>query len=276
MAKQARAEFDVDPVGGVREQIGPQDSQHGFENRDGYQSEDEDIEGAQGPVHQHLVDDDLEEQRRDQAEQLQEERGDHHLAQQVTIFMDRPQKPGDVEPARDIRQSGAAGHQDQSAVPDGDQFVPRHHHGPGRQRRLHQNLVGVGLGNQEEPAIAQRRDRGQGRVGQPRPVGPIGPCLEPQFPGAPEHLRCANLVRSQPVRDLSGIGGNALEMQQRHKGRETRIARSRAVSFGAHGCSPGPGRIRRAAVPAAEAGRPTDRRSAQRRAPHPPRQSSTP
>jgi hypothetical protein len=152
--KQARPELDVDAVGGVREQIGPQDSEHGLENRDGHKSEDEDIEGVQGPVHQHLVDDDLEEQRRDQAEQLQEERAEQHLAQEVAIFVDRPQKPGDVEPAGDIRQSGAAGHQDQPAVPDGHEFVPCHQHRPGRQRRLNQHLVLVGLGYQQEAAIA--------------------------------------------------------------------------------------------------------------------------
>ena len=53
-------------------------------------------------VHQHLIDDHLEEQRRDERKQLQEERGDQHLAQEMPIFVDRPQKPGDVEPAREV------------------------------------------------------------------------------------------------------------------------------------------------------------------------------
>ena len=99
MVEQARAEFDVDAIGGVREQIGPQDAQNGLENRDRQQTDDQHVEGAQRPVYQHLVDDDLEEQRRDQGEQLQEERRDQHLAQKMPIFVDRSQKPGDVEPA---------------------------------------------------------------------------------------------------------------------------------------------------------------------------------
>jgi hypothetical protein len=70
---EARAELDVDAVGGVREQISPQDAQNGLENRDREETNDQDVEGAQPPVHQHLVDDHLEEQRRDQGEQLQEE-----------------------------------------------------------------------------------------------------------------------------------------------------------------------------------------------------------
>ena len=162
-----------------------------------------------------------------------------HLAQQMAILVDCPQKPGDVEPSRDVGQSGAAGHQDQPTVPDRGEFVPRHQHGSRRQRRLDQDLFLVGLGDQQEAAIAQRRDRRQRRAGKPRPVSPIGLGLESHIPGAPEHFRCANLVRSQPMRDLSGIGRNALEMQQCHEGLETWIDRSPAVRFGAHGCSPG-------------------------------------
>src|SRR5262249_45057095 len=103
VVEQAGTEFDVDAVGGVREQIGPQDAQNGLENRDRQQTDDQDVEGAQAAVHQHLVDDHLEEQRRDEREQLQEERRDQHLAQEIAIFVDRAQKPGDVESASDVR-----------------------------------------------------------------------------------------------------------------------------------------------------------------------------
>ena len=180
-------------------------------------------------MHQHLVDDHLKEQRRDQGEQLQEERRDQHLAQEMPIFVDRSQKPGDVEPAGDVRQSGPAGHQDQSAVPDREKLGPRHQGGPGRLRRLDQDLVLGGLGDHHEPAVTQGRDGRQGRLGKPRPVGPVGSCLEPEILGAPEHLRCANFCCSQPVPDLSAISRNALEMQQRHEGFEPRIGGCRAV-----------------------------------------------
>src|SRR5215475_6874303 len=98
VVEQAGTEFDVDAVGGMREQIGPQDAQNGLENRDRQQTHDQNVEGIQGAVYQHLVDDHLEEQRRDQCEQLQEERGEQHLAQETSIFVDRSKKPGDVEP----------------------------------------------------------------------------------------------------------------------------------------------------------------------------------
>src|SRR5262249_28191146 len=98
--------------------------------------------------------------------------------------------------------------------------APRLKAGPGARRGLAQHLILGRLGDHHDPAIAQRRDRGQWRPDKPRPIGPIGPCLEPEIFGAPEHLRGANLVRSQPMPDLSGIGCNALEMQQRDEGLE--------------------------------------------------------
>ena len=68
MVKQTRAEFDVDAVGRVREQIGPQDTENGLENRDRQQTNDQHVERTQATVDQHLVDDHLEEQRRHQCE----------------------------------------------------------------------------------------------------------------------------------------------------------------------------------------------------------------
>jgi hypothetical protein len=248
VAKQARAKFDIDSVGGVREQIGAQDSQHGLEDRDRHQSEDEDVERVQGAVHQHLVDDHLEEQRRDESEHLQEEGCEQHLAHEVAVFMDRSQKPGDVEPAGDVRQSGPACHQDQFAVPDRGQLLPCHQNRPGRQRRLDEDLVCRGLGDQQEAAIIKRRDGRQRCAGKAQPVGSTGTRLEPEIPGAPEHFRCAHLVGAQPMPDLSGIGGNALEVQQHHEHFETGIGWSRRIGFDAHRCSPGRFCVRRAAA----------------------------
>jgi hypothetical protein len=243
MVEQARAEFDVDAVGGMREQIGPQDAQNRLEKRDRQQTDDQHVEGGQGPVNQHLIDDHLEEQRRDQTEQLQKERREQHLAQEMSIFVDGSQKPGDVEPAGDVRQSRPAGHQDQPAVPDREELVPRHQGGPGRLRRLHQHLVLGGLGDHHEAAVPQRRDGGQGRLGKPRPVGAVGSGLEPEILGAAEHLRCADLVRSQAVPELPAISCHTLEVQQRHEGFEPRIGRSSDVGFSAHLHSPGLGRV---------------------------------
>jgi hypothetical protein len=63
-------------------------------------------------VHQHLVDDHLEKQWRNQREELQEERSDQHLAQQPAVFVDRAEEPGDVEAATEIGEPSTARHQD--------------------------------------------------------------------------------------------------------------------------------------------------------------------
>ena len=65
-------------------------------------------------------------------------------------------------------------------------------------------LSSAALATTMNPPSRKRRDGGQRRSCKPRPVGPIGPCLEPEIFGAPDHLRCANLVCTQPVPDLSG------------------------------------------------------------------------
>ena len=95
---------------------------------------------------------------------------------------------------------------------------------------LHQNLVLGGLGDDHEGAVAQGRNRGQRRPGQPRPVGAVGPCLESESLGAPENLRCADFVGCQPMPDTFAVGGDTLEVQQSHEGIESRVLAVASVS----------------------------------------------
>src|SRR6266853_6729926 len=101
MAEQPGPQLDVNPIGRMGEQVGPQDAENGLEDGDRDQADYQDIERAQASMHQHLVDDDLEEQRRDQRKQLQEERRQQHLAEQMPVFVDRAEEPADVEAAAD-------------------------------------------------------------------------------------------------------------------------------------------------------------------------------
>ena len=81
MLEQPRTEFDVDPVGGVRKQVGPQDAENGLEQRDPEQPDHQHIERADAAMDQDLVDDHLKEQRRDERKQLKKEGRDQHLGQ---------------------------------------------------------------------------------------------------------------------------------------------------------------------------------------------------
>ena len=75
---------------------------------------------------QHLVDDDLKEQRRDKREELQEERGGKDLAKQMAVLVDGADKPADAEAASKARQARATCHEHKAAVPDRFEFGARH------------------------------------------------------------------------------------------------------------------------------------------------------
>jgi hypothetical protein len=63
VTKQTGAELDVDTVCRVREQIDAQRLENGFEDGEGDQAHDQNVERAHASMHEHLVDDHLEEQR---------------------------------------------------------------------------------------------------------------------------------------------------------------------------------------------------------------------
>ncbi len=84
VAEQACAEFDVDAVRRVAEDVAAQAVEQRLEARPHDQeADDEHVQRGHAAVHEHLVHDDLEEQRADQREQLQDEGDEQHFAQQA-------------------------------------------------------------------------------------------------------------------------------------------------------------------------------------------------
>jgi len=216
------------------EQIGPQDAQHSLEHRDGHEADHDDVESAEGSADQHLVDDDLEEQRRDEGEQLQEERGDQHLGQMPAVFVNGAQEPGDVEPPRQLDQAGAARHQDDVAVPDVLQLGPRHDDRTWRQRRLDDRLVVADLADEQELAVVERGNGGQGRGREPLPSRAVGLDFQTHFLGAADHVRDADSVFAQPVAQLLRVGADAMEPQQHDQGGKPRIHRPQVWILSVH------------------------------------------
>jgi hypothetical protein len=212
VAEQPGAEFHVDAVRRMREQIGAQDVDDGLEHRNGDKPDDQDIERAQRPIDQDLVDDDLEEQRRNQPEQLQEERGDHDLGEQIAVLVDGAEEPGDVEAPGEVEQSGAAGHQHQAAVPHRLEFGAGHHRRTRRQRVLDQDLVLASLAENEVAPLAAHCDAGERGMDQPPPVRLIDARLELKFLPAPQHFGDAD-VGAEAVAYLLGVGADAMEPQ---------------------------------------------------------------
>src|SRR5262245_43284368 len=74
VAKQLRAESDVNPVRRMRKEIGPQPTQNRIKYRQGDHADGQHMERGEAFVNEHLVDHDLGKQGRQQCKELQEER----------------------------------------------------------------------------------------------------------------------------------------------------------------------------------------------------------
>jgi len=70
------------------------------------------------PVHQHCVDHHLEEQRRHQPKNVEHEGADEDFAQEMPIFFDGGEEPGDVEGFVQVSEAGTLGDENEGAVPD--------------------------------------------------------------------------------------------------------------------------------------------------------------
>ena len=223
MAEQPRSQFDIDPIGRVGKQIGAQDPQDRLEQGDRDQADHQHIECAHAAMHEHLVDHDLEEQRRHQRKELEKERGDQHFAQQAAVLMDRAQEPGDVEPARQIGEGRPFRHQHEPAIPHGFELGPGHHRRSLAIRRLDDDLVVTGLAEQQKAPVAQDGYSGQWRTGKPLPRSLQATGFEVESLRAAEHLGDTDRCSAELMTDLRGIDPDPLKTQEHDQGGKTRI-----------------------------------------------------
>ncbi len=100
MREQALAEFDVDPIGGVRQRVSAQILERDVEHADGDEAADEHEQSLITAMGQNFVDHHLEEQGRREGENLHEQRGGQHMAERTAITPDRGYEPAHAEPAR--------------------------------------------------------------------------------------------------------------------------------------------------------------------------------
>ncbi len=136
----------------MAEEVGPEPTHGDVKDRDSEIAHRQHFERGQAVVDQHLVDDDLEEKRRDERQDLDEERGDQHVAQQVAIFDQRWDEPAHVERARGARHTLARGHQDEFACIVFGKYIESHGLRPIAGGMKQQGLVGRNLQDQEETA----------------------------------------------------------------------------------------------------------------------------
>ncbi len=174
-------------------------------------------------MHQHLVDDDLEEQRRDERKELKEERGDQYLAKQTAIFVDRAQEPGDIEAARKIHQPGAPRHQNNATIPDRSSSARVISAGRGDNGDWTMALSSPALPRIRKPPSRSTAMAGSGCTAQPCPGRLASLRFEPELLCAAEHLGNADRRAAKAVPDLLGIGTDAVKAQQAHQGGEALI-----------------------------------------------------
>ena len=86
-------EFDVDARRGVAEGVGPYEAEHGLEHGDERHRGDHDDEGRLAPRHEHLVDHELEDERRGEAEQVDEERQHEDVRERPPVPPDHGHEP---------------------------------------------------------------------------------------------------------------------------------------------------------------------------------------
>jgi hypothetical protein len=102
----------------VREYIGTQRAQDSLKHSDADETDGDDIQRGHAAVHQHLVDDHLEKQRRQQGKYLQKQRRGEHFAEYPAVFVDGPQEPSGIETVPEVAEVGPAGREDKPAGPE--------------------------------------------------------------------------------------------------------------------------------------------------------------
>ncbi len=96
MFEDLAAEHGIDAVAGMQDQVLTRPGQRTGEQQEHHQPEPDDVQGAHGLMHDHLVDHDLGEDRRGQCENLDHKRGGEHVPPDFSVleeFGDKPVKP---------------------------------------------------------------------------------------------------------------------------------------------------------------------------------------
>ena len=104
-------------------------------------------------MHEDLVHHHLEEQRREQGEELQDEGDEQDFAEQLAVLDDGRDEPTEVEAREFAGERGARGEQDQIATPAGGKVRGGEDLRAGAAGFLDQHLAGVDAGEDEVVAL---------------------------------------------------------------------------------------------------------------------------
>ena len=182
-AEEVRGEDDVHLARDVGEEVAAHGLQpvgeDGAENHAG----DEDVEGVGAPVDEDLVDDDLREERRGEAEELEQEGEAEDGAEVVLVFPNDGEEPAKAEFPRLGGELEAAREEDDLAAPVGEDFRAVGLYGPHGEARVEDVHVAVAHARDDDVVALLHAD--DGRVDHvAEPLGAdvlIGADLEPEL-----------------------------------------------------------------------------------------------
>ena len=175
-------------------------------------------------MHEHLVNNDLEKQRRDQGKELKEERGKQNFAQHPPVLMDRSKKPGNIKPGRQVSEAGPLRHHQKPAIPYGFELGLRHLDRLRATWLKYDELVLGDFAEQQKAAILKGGQRRHRCIGKPSPCCRRDAGLQPKCLRAAEHLGQADRDVAELVTNLFGIDSQTLKPKHHHQRDETRIS----------------------------------------------------
>ena len=191
MAEEPGAQLDIDAARCVIQDIGSEPPQKCFEHGEGQHTHRQHVKGREAVVDQHLVDDDLREQRRQHREDLEEERGDEDFAQKAPVTNESRKEPCEAEAPIGRGIESAADQKDQATRPRLPEARARENGRCRLSRILQHDLAVAHLRQHHVVAVLQERDGGHGSRVEPFQRAREAPHLEAEGPGSARDLPIA-------------------------------------------------------------------------------------
>ena len=157
MRKKPRAEQGVHAVRGVGEERAAQAPQDALEDRHAEEREDEDLQGADGLMREHLVYCHLEKERRQQAQTLERNRGEQDLEDDAAVWQSGLEHPAQAVGLVALPQA-PAGEQQRPAGPQFSECRSAHDPGFSLAATLQEHAVG-GAACKDSPATVVTFDQ---------------------------------------------------------------------------------------------------------------------